>query len=151
MAKSPTIFIRRVAGWRCEIGTDKSVLLRVLLYAAYNNTRKSTDSSVPISHRHPAGRTSLLQEVKAPPVNIMTTKAFEFGLSTVDRVIAPDIITYGRPGRLPHKISRTDRSRHRHLCRVFSPSGTLNAPQCGTALHSSTSVHMHISAQTERD
>ena len=39
----------------------------------------------------------------------MTTKAFEFGLSTVDRVIAPDIITYGRPGRLPHKISRTER------------------------------------------
>ena len=41
-------------------------------------------------HRHPAGRTSLLQEcLKAPPVNIMTKEAFEFGLSTVDRVIAP--------------------------------------------------------------
>ena len=46
---------------------------------------------------------------KAPPVNIMTKEAFEFGLSTVERVIATNTITYGRPGRLPHKISRTER------------------------------------------
>ena len=42
-------------------------------------------------------------------MNIMTKEAFEFGLFTVERVIAPDTITYGRPGRLPHKISRTER------------------------------------------
>ena len=37
---------------------------------------------------------------KAPPVNIMTTEAFEFGLFTVKRVIATDPIMYLRPGRL---------------------------------------------------